>query len=164
MPSLTLSAALALAAACGGGLDPQMLVGIAKVESGLDPAAIHVNRNGSRDIGLMQVNTSNFQLLGLDEKSALDPCVSLAAGAHLLKIFSGYNTGSPSRGIVNNYAASVVGAVQAIRATRGEEGAAAADQTGAAAACPTDPDGWHVTALPAGCHADDDGWRTGAEQ
>jgi hypothetical protein len=136
MAVLTLPAALALAAACGGGVDPQMLVGIARVESGLDPAAVHVNTNGSRDWGISQINERNFALLGLDAVSALDPCRSFAAAAKLLTLFSRYNTGSPTRGIGNNYAGSVV---QALRATRQGEGAAAASGTpdlAAAAAFP----------------------------
>jgi type IV secretion system protein VirB1 len=171
MAALTLPAALALAAACGGGVDPQMLVGIARVESGLNPAAVHENKKPdgtviSRDYGLMQINDRNFEWLGVTVQTALDPCVSFAAGAKVLTAFSRYNTGSPTRGIGNNYAGSVV---QALRATRQGEGAAAASGTpdlAAAAACPDpDPDGWHVIERVTGCEAgDDDGWRVSAAE
>ncbi|PIV87852.1 MAG: hypothetical protein COW48_09240 [Hydrogenophilales bacterium CG17_big_fil_post_rev_8_21_14_2_50_63_12] len=38
------------------GVSPQLLYAIARTESGLNPQAIGRNRNGSRDIGLMQIN------------------------------------------------------------------------------------------------------------
>jgi type IV secretion system protein VirB1 len=114
--ALTVAAALALAAQCGGGLDPIMLVGIAQHESRLDPAAIHVNANGSKDIGLLQINTSNFAWLGLTAETALDPCTSMRAGATVLTAFSAYNTGSPTRGIANGYAQATVASVSMIRA------------------------------------------------
>jgi soluble lytic murein transglycosylase-like protein len=39
------------------GLSPELLYAIARTESGLDPQAVGRNRNGSRDIGLMQINS-----------------------------------------------------------------------------------------------------------
>lgn len=35
---------------------PPLFVDIARCESSLDPAAVHLNRNGSRDHGLWQIN------------------------------------------------------------------------------------------------------------
>lgn len=169
MAALTIPAALALAASCGGGVDPAMLVGIARVESGLNPAAIHVNANGSRDYGIAQINDSNFAMLGLDAASALDPCKSFTAASRLLMMLSRYNTGSPSRGLLNGYSAAVASASQdtrGIRATRGTGGVAVdgpmPDRTPSAAACPSidsEDDGWRVVA---GCDQAGDGWRVAA--
>lgn len=55
----------------------------------------------------MQINSANFGWLGLTMMDALDPCRSIAAGAEVLTAYSRYNTGSPTRGIKNGYAASV---------------------------------------------------------
>jgi type IV secretion system protein VirB1 len=119
MTTLTVAAALALAAQCAPGIDPAMLVGIARHESGLDAAAVHVNANGSRDVGLLQINSTNFAWLGLTAETALDPCVSMRAGAAVLQSFAQYNTGSPTRGIANGYAQAVVASVGVVRNARG---------------------------------------------
>jgi Transglycosylase SLT domain len=113
MTTLTVAAALALAAQCAPGLDPAMLVGIARHESGLDTAAVHVNASGSRDVGLLQINSTNFAWLGLTAETALDPCVSMRAGAAVIQAYSRYNTCSPTRGI--GYAQAVTASVSAVR-------------------------------------------------
>ncbi len=92
-----------------------MLVGIAQHESGLDPLATHKNTNGSVDYGLMQVNSANFVWLGLTPVTALDPCVSIRAGAAVLTHLSAYNTGSLSLGITNGYVQKVVAAIDNVR-------------------------------------------------
>jgi type IV secretion system protein VirB1 len=114
--ALTVQAALAIALQCAPDLDPNLLVGIAKAESGLDPGAIHRNANGTRDWGLMQINSANFGWLGLTPESSLDPCRSMAAGAAVLKSLGAYNTGNGSRGIANGYAQRVMAAVHAVKA------------------------------------------------
>jgi len=38
------------------GVDPDLAVRVAKCESGLDPMAVHVNKNGSKDRGVFQWN------------------------------------------------------------------------------------------------------------
>jgi type IV secretion system protein VirB1 len=113
--SLTIAAALALAVQCAPGVDPVTLVGIAKHESGLDPTRINVNSNGSRDLGLMQINESNFEWLGLTATTAMDPCRSLAAGALVLKSLSAYNSGSPTKGM--HYAELVTASIHQVKAT-----------------------------------------------
>lgn len=118
MTTLTVAAALALATQCGAGLDPNLLVGIARHESRLNTEAVNVNANGSRDIGLMQINSSNFAWLGLTAETALDPCVSMRAGAAVLTRLSTYNTGSPTRGIANGYVQAVVASVGTVREAR----------------------------------------------
>lgn len=37
--------------------NPAVMIAVAKAESGLNPLAAHINTNGTRDIGLMQVNS-----------------------------------------------------------------------------------------------------------
>lgn len=111
--TLSITAALSLALQCGGGLDPHMLIGIAQHESGLDPLAMHVNADGSRDRGLMQVNERNDLWLGL--KNPFDPCQSIAAAARLLTSFSRYNSGSPVRSLP--YALKVNDRIDAVRGT-----------------------------------------------
>ena len=76
MTLLTPAQVLAIAMQCSS-VDPNLLVSIAQRESGLDPAIVHTNTNGTRDFGLMQMNEANFGLLGLTAQTALDPCQSV---------------------------------------------------------------------------------------
>lgn len=69
------------------GVNPHLLYAIAKTESSMNPNAINRNKNGSYDIGLMQINSSWFPTLrkhGFDEQHLLDPCVSIHVGAWVL--------------------------------------------------------------------------------
>lgn len=69
------------------GVNPYLLYAIAKTESSLNPKAINRNKNGSYDIGLMQINSSWFPTLrryGVEEKHLLDPCTSIHVGAWIL--------------------------------------------------------------------------------
>lgn len=111
---LTEAAVLALAMSCAPGVDPQMLAGIAKHESGLRADAVHLNTNGTRDVGLMQINERNFQWLGLTEATALDPCESLRAARDLLQSYSRYNTGSPTRGFANGYVRNAMASIASV--------------------------------------------------
>lgn len=108
MTALTEAAFLALAMQCAPGIAPVTLLDIARVESGLNPTAQNVNKDGSRDIGLMQVNERNFGWLGLTPQTALDPCQSLRAAGQLLQSYSRYNTGSPVNGFGNGYVQRVL--------------------------------------------------------
>ena len=78
------------AASMRHGVSPQLLYAIARVESGLDASAVnrsHVNRTGSYDIGLMQINSRHLPMLarhGIDEDALLDACTNLHVGAWLL--------------------------------------------------------------------------------
>jgi soluble lytic murein transglycosylase-like protein len=75
------------AAAARHGVNPWLLVAIARTESGLNPAAVNRNANGSRDIGLMQINSSWLPLLrrhGISEQQLYDPCTSIHVGAWVL--------------------------------------------------------------------------------
>jgi soluble lytic murein transglycosylase-like protein len=69
------------------GVNPAMLVAIARTESGMNPDAINRNRNGSVDLGLMQINSRWFPLLrqyGIGEQQLRDPCTSIHVGAWIL--------------------------------------------------------------------------------
>jgi type IV secretion system protein VirB1 len=113
---LTEAAVISLAIACAPGLDPTTIAGIAQHESGFDPLRISApNANGSRDYGLMQINERNFRWLGLTGETALDPCQSIAAAAHLLTSFSRYNTGSPTTGLRNGYATALLAQTDRIK-------------------------------------------------
>ena len=140
-----------LAASCAPGVALDVLRAVASKESHFDPLALHDNtrkftRMGadakaaatlaqswiasgdSVDIGLMQINAPNLPRLGLTVAQALDPCLSLAAGAAVLRdayhqgasqaeqqaalliMLSRYNTGRPLAGLVNGYVGDVIGA------------------------------------------------------
>lgn len=69
------------------GINVNLLYAIAKTESGLNPIARNKNKNGSYDIGLMQINSSWLPTLrkyGIDEKRLQDPCTNLQVGAWIL--------------------------------------------------------------------------------
>lgn len=75
------------AAAHRYGVDEQLLIAIASVESNFNPNAIHVNTDLSIDRGLMQINSSLLPALSkynITETSLLDPCTSVNLGAWVL--------------------------------------------------------------------------------
>jgi type IV secretion system protein VirB1 len=133
-----------LALRCGPSVAPSTLASIARTESDFQPYSIHDNTTGtsvapatsdvamqiaskltedghSVDIGIMQINSANFAMLGLTLEAAFDPCKSVAAGAAILAgdytggythvgrqlalriAISRYNTGDAQRGFANGY-------------------------------------------------------------
>lgn len=72
------------------GVPADLLYAVAKVESGLNPKAVnrsHIQRTGSVDIGLMQINSRHLPQLakrGITESSLFEPCTNLDVGAALL--------------------------------------------------------------------------------
>ena len=80
------------------GIEPELLQAIADVESQQRPDAMNKNADGSRDIGLMQINSWHLPRLhaqGITEQRLLDePCLSVEVGASVLAGFIsryGYN-------------------------------------------------------------------------
>ncbi len=64
-----------------------LLYAIARTESGLNPQAIGRNTNGSRDIGLMQINSAWLPKLashGIGERDLYEPCTNIHVGAWIL--------------------------------------------------------------------------------
>ena len=80
-------------------LEPELLQAIAAVESGYRAHAVNaLNSDGSRDIGLMQINSMHLPRLakqGITEERLLsEPCLSVEVGASILAGFIqrfGYN-------------------------------------------------------------------------
>ncbi|MEM5854086.1 MAG: lytic transglycosylase domain-containing protein [Candidatus Aenigmatarchaeota archaeon] len=70
------------------GVDPYLLYSIALVESGLNLRAMNVNRNGTVDRGVMQINSSWDSYLkrhGVDLRLVWDACYNVHLGAMVLK-------------------------------------------------------------------------------
>lgn len=68
-------------------LDPWLLYSIAKQESGLRSDAINKNKDGSEDLGIMQINTRHLPKLtayGIRRVELFDPCTNIMVGAWIL--------------------------------------------------------------------------------
>lgn len=68
-------------------VDARLLHAIARTESSLDPRAVRVNRNGTRDLGLMQINSARLPTLaksGILERDLFDPCTNVPVGVGTL--------------------------------------------------------------------------------
>lgn len=68
-------------------INPYLLAAIAKTESNFNANAIRNNKNGSRDIGVMQINSlwlPELSKYGIREEHLFDPCVNIAVGAWIL--------------------------------------------------------------------------------
>jgi soluble lytic murein transglycosylase-like protein len=67
---------------------PQLLRAIARVESGGNPSAMHRDTDGTFDVGLMQINSSQFPSLrqrGITPEMLLtQPCLNVDVGASIL--------------------------------------------------------------------------------
>ena len=64
-----------------------LLYAIARTESALNPQAVGHNSNGTRDIGLMQINSAWLPVLsrfGITERDLYRPCTSIHVGAWIL--------------------------------------------------------------------------------
>ncbi|MEN3033671.1 MAG: lytic transglycosylase domain-containing protein [Aquificaceae bacterium] len=68
------------------GIEPRLLRAIAQVESSMKPWAIGVNKDGSIDIGLMQINSRWIKTAGIDKSWLFDPCYSAHFGAMVLRL------------------------------------------------------------------------------
>ena len=69
-------------------INPLLLKAIAQIESAMNPKAVNHNRNGSVDMGLMQINSIHIPRLvknGItQEKLMTDGCTSVMVGAEIL--------------------------------------------------------------------------------
>lgn len=68
-------------------IPPLLLKNIATIESAGNPNAIRVNNNGTKDYGLMQINSIHLRRLsvwGINERNILNPQVNIFAGSYLL--------------------------------------------------------------------------------
>lgn len=70
--------------------DPDYLRAIARKESSFNPLAIGKNNDGTRDIGLMQINTGNLKWLKKTfpqisiKKLLFDPCFNIHVAGYIL--------------------------------------------------------------------------------
>ena len=65
----------------------ELLIAIASVESKFNPLAINYNKNGSYDIGIMQINSywfSQLNAIGISEASLKQPCQNIMVGTWIL--------------------------------------------------------------------------------
>jgi len=172
---------MALALKCAPGVAPDTIASIARVESGYNPLAIHDNttrqtvdpssledaivlatnlivvQRHSVDLGVLQVNSANFQRLSLTIADAFDPCHSMQAGSRLLsaayqdalrKALSAYNTGDEQHGMTNGYVRRVEHAATSIPSIN--LGAAVLPPPAAQPASPSDQTEWDVHAQSGG--------------
>ncbi len=93
------------------GVPVPLLRAVAQQESAGNPQARNLNRDGSVDIGLMQINSRWLPVLarhGLHAQDLWDPCVSVLVGAWILhgnfarwgpttQALGAYNSGDPVR-------------------------------------------------------------------
>ncbi|NNH97773.1 lytic transglycosylase domain-containing protein [Pasteurella multocida] len=89
-------------------IDPDYLRAIAWQESRFKANAININKDKSKDLGLMQINSNNFPMLRkvfphLNEKNLLKyPCFNVYVGGYILrKNFDMYGTKWISVGMYN---------------------------------------------------------------
>ena len=175
-----------LARTCAPEVAPEAVVPLVITESGGNSLAINVNRgwpirvnsidDGAAlarryiaagytvDIGLAQINSANFERLGVTLKGAFDPCTNLSLASTLLQAaygvasrhftgldaisatFSLYNTGTLTRGFLNGYVGriwSAAGALRSISAVPARPMVPSTDIATIAAVRRTgEPDGW----------------------
>lgn len=68
-------------------IPPLLLKKIAVIESAGNPNAIRINENGTKDYGLMQINSIHLRRLsvwGINEENILNPQINIFAGSYLL--------------------------------------------------------------------------------
>ncbi|WP_171035329.1 lytic transglycosylase domain-containing protein [Limnobacter alexandrii] len=70
------------------GVNEVVLRAIAIRESTENPSAVNINSNGSKDVGVMQINSINLEELGIygiSEKHLWDACNNIYVGAWILR-------------------------------------------------------------------------------
>ena len=63
------------------GLNPEIFYLIAQIESRMNPHALNKNKNGSYDIGLMQINTQTARYYGYKPDDLWDICTNVEVAA-----------------------------------------------------------------------------------
>ena len=95
-------------------VDPWLLASIAYVESRFNPNAKNMNKNGSYDTGMMQINSTWIPTLerkGINKSVLLNPCASAYIGAWILsdnikrygytwRAIGAYNSANPRIGLI----------------------------------------------------------------
>jgi hypothetical protein len=67
-------------------ISSELLKSIARVESGLNSRAVNTNRNGSTDLGLMQINSAWVDAMSLNREELIsNPCYNVMTGANILR-------------------------------------------------------------------------------
>lgn len=69
------------------GIATELLVAIARVESNLNACAVNHNRDGSEDVGIMQINSWWFpklELQGIDREDLWNACQNIEVGGWIL--------------------------------------------------------------------------------
>lgn len=69
------------------GIESALLKQIATIESSMNPRALNLNKNGTYDLGMMQINTIHLKRLGkigVTRDTLMDPEVNIYVGALLL--------------------------------------------------------------------------------
>ncbi len=83
--------------------NPEIMIAIAKAESGMNPKAVNYNRNGSIDTGLFQVNSVH----GYDGLSLFDPKKNIGAAREIydkqgIQAWTSFNNGSYKKFLINS--------------------------------------------------------------
>jgi hypothetical protein len=83
--------------------NPEIMIAIAKAESGMNPQAVNYNRNGSIDTGLFQVNSVH----GYDGLSLFDPEKNIKAAREIydkqgIQAWTSFNNGSYKKFLINS--------------------------------------------------------------
>lgn len=75
-------------------VSPQLLRAIAKQESGMKAAVIHLNKDGTRDYGVMQINDRwlpHLSQFGISKDRLMEPCQNIHVSAYILRtLFNRY--------------------------------------------------------------------------
>ncbi|HAV40235.1 MAG: lytic transglycosylase domain-containing protein [Aquificota bacterium] len=66
-------------------VDPVLLIAIAKSESGFNPRAINTNKNGTKDYGIMQINSYWLERYKIPKEWIFEPCYNIHFGAMVLR-------------------------------------------------------------------------------